>query len=74
MMYKDMVKFLNDNGINAIQPIIASEVDAQLEKSVDDKEFEDICHQVYGTYLDCDEEPDMWELVNDELIERGYIE
>ena len=74
MKYSEMVKFLNDNGIDAIQPIIASEVNAQLEKSIDDKEFEDVCHKIYGTYLDSDEEPDMWCLVDEELVTRGYKE
>lgn len=72
MKYIEMIKFLNDNGINAIQPIIASEVDAQLEVEIDEKEFENVCDKVYCVYLDCIEEPDMWELVNDELIARGY--
>lgn len=72
MKYNEMVKFLNDNGINAIQPIIASEVSAQLEKDITDEEFENVCHKIYGTYLDCDEEPDMWYLVDEELTNRGY--
>ena len=72
MKYSEMVKFLNANGINAIQPIIASEVSAQLEKDIDDDEFENVCHTVYGTYLDCIEEPDMWYLVDEELTTRGY--
>ena len=72
MKYSEMVKFLNDNGIDAIQPIIASEVSAQLEKDITDEEFEGVCHKIYGIYLDCDEEPDMWILVDDELTKRGY--
>ena len=72
MKYSEMVKFLNDNGIDAIQPIIASEVDAQLEKDIGDEEFEIVCYKIYGAYLDCDEEPDMWYLVDEELTERGY--
>ena len=72
MKYSEMVKFLNDNGIDAIQPIIASEVSAQLEKDITDDEFESVCNKIYGTYLDCDEEPDMWCLVDEELTERGY--
>lgn len=74
MKYSEMVKFLNDNGINAIQPIIANEVSAQLEKDITDEEFENICHKIYGIYLDCIEEPDMWDLVNEELTARGYKE
>lgn len=72
MKYSEMVKFLNDNGIDAIQPIIASEVNAQLETSINDEEFEAVCNKIYGAYLDCDEEPDMWDLVDEELSKRGY--
>lgn len=74
MKYNEMVKFLNEHGINAIQPIIASEVSAQLEKSIEDDEFENVCHKIYGTYLDCAVEPDIWVLVDEELIARGYKE
>lgn len=72
MKYREMVKFLNDNGIYAIQPIIANEVDAQLEKDISDEEFENVCHEIYGTYLDFIEEPDIWTLVDEELTKRGY--
>ena len=72
MKYSEMARFLNNHGINAIQPIIASEVNAQLEKDISDEEFENVCHKVYGTYLDCIEEPDIWYLVDEELIARGY--
>lgn len=72
MKYQEMVRFLNLNGIDAIQPIIASEVSAQLERDITDEEFENVCHRLYGTYLDCDEEPNMWDLVNEELMARGY--
>lgn len=72
MKYSEMVKFLKEHGINAIQPIIASEVGAQLEKDITDEEFENVCHKIYGTYLDCDDEPDMWYLVDGELTARGY--
>lgn len=72
MKYSEMVKFLNDNGIDAIQPMIASEVNAQLEKDVADEDFENICHKAYGKYLNSDVEPDMWCLVDEVLTERGY--
>lgn len=72
MKYSEMVKFLNENGIDAIQPIIASEVGAQLERDITDEEFESVCDEIYGLYLDCDEEPDMWCLVDEELTARGY--
>lgn len=72
MKYSEMVKFLNDNGIDAIQPIIASEVNAQLEKDITDEEFENVCNKIYGIYLECNEEPDMWDLVSEELSKRRY--
>lgn len=72
MKYSEMTKFLNDNGICAIQPIIANEVNAQLEKDIPAEEFENVCHKIYETYLDCIEEPDMWYLVDEELTDRGY--
>ena len=74
MKYSEMVKFLNDNDIKVMQPVIANEVNAQLEKDITDEEFENVCHEIYGIYLDCIEEPDIWYLVNDELVERGYKE
>lgn len=72
MKYSEMVKFLNDNGILVMQPVIASTLDAQLEHSILEEEFEDICESVKNTYLECDEEPDIWELVDEELTKRGY--
>ena len=74
MKYSEMVKFLNNNGIYAIQPIIASEVDAQLEEDITDEEFENVCGVIYEIYLDCAEEPNMWDLVHEELLARGYKE
>ena len=72
MNYSEMVRFLNENGIDAIQPIIAGEVDAQLETNITDEEFEDVCNNIFGLYLGCIEEPDMWSLVDEELTARGY--
>lgn len=72
MLYKEMTKFLNDNGITVMQPVIANEVNAQLEKSIGNIEFENVCQTIYETYLDCIEEPDIWYLVDEELIRRGY--
>lgn len=74
MKYSEMVKFLNDNGILVMQPVIASEVNSQLEYSVSEEEFEDICKCVEDAYLSAYEEPDIWELVDEELIRRGYKE
>ena len=72
MKYSEMVKFLNDNGIYVMQPVIASELDAQLETDIPAEEFEEICASVYDAYLSCFEEPDIWELVDEELKNRGY--
>ena len=72
MKYSEMVKFLNDNGILVMQPVIASEVSNQLEFDISEEAFEAICAKVYDLYLSCYEEPDIWELVNDELREYKY--
>lgn len=72
MKYNEMIKFLNNNGICAIQPVIASEVSAQLEKDIADEEFEVVCNKIYETYLNCIDNVDMWDMVNEELIARGY--
>ena len=74
MKYKEMAKFLNDNGILVMQPVIASELDAQLETEITDEEYENICATLYEQYLDSIEEPDIWWLINDELVKRGYKE
>lgn len=72
MLYKEMTKFLNDNGITVMQPVIADMVDCQLEKDISDLEFENVCDVIYEKYLECDEEPDIWNLVDEELESRGY--
>lgn len=72
MKYREMVKFLNDNDIKVMQPVIANEVNAQLEKDIIDEEFENVCSKIYDIYLDCIEEPDIWYLVDEELTKRGY--
>lgn len=69
--YSEMTQFLNDNGIMAMQPVIANEVSAQLMDSVDENVFEEICRKVCDTYLECDEEPCIWNLVDEELKSRG---
>lgn len=74
MKYTEMTKFLNDNGIMAIQPVIANEVSAQLETDIPEDEFEEICATVCEIYLDCLIEPDIWYLVDEELTKRGYKE
>lgn len=72
MKYKDILKFLKDNEIHAIKPKIADQVDHQLEVEISDEEFEEICNKIYNLYMDYVEEPDVWELVNDELVSRGH--
>ena len=72
MKYSEMVKFLNDNGILVMQPVIASEVDAQLEHSIPEEEFEKICDRIFKQYFSCFEEPDIWELVDEYLTKYGY--
>lgn len=74
MKYSEMVQFLNDNGIYVIQPVIANELSAQLLHSIPEEEFEDICKCVENTYLECFEEPDIWDLIDEELTKRGYKE
>lgn len=74
MKYSEMTKFLNNNGIYVMQPVIANEVNAQLEVDIPEDEFEEICVKVYAVYLDCIEEPDIWYLVDEELTRRGYKE
>ena len=67
-----MTKFLNENGILVVQPVIANEVDAQLMNGIDEDVFEEICAKVYETYLqNWDEAPNIWNLVDEELKARG---
>ena len=74
MKYIEMVKFLNDNGIQAMQPVIASEVSSQLETDIPDEEFEEICDNVLYAYLSAYEEPSIWDLVDIELRRWEYKE
>ena len=72
MKYSEMIKFLNDNDIKVMQPVIANEVNSQLEKYITDEEFEIVCHKIYEIYLGCIEEPDIWYLADEVLTEMGY--
>jgi hypothetical protein len=76
MKYSEMIKFLNDNDIKVIQPVIANEVNAQAQVDIPENEFEEICAKVYDTYLDCVADPDLdiWYLVDEELTKRKYKE
>jgi hypothetical protein len=72
MKYSEMTKFLNDNDIKVMQPVIASEVESQLQMDIPEEEFEKICAKVYDIYLNSIDEPDIWYLVDEELTERRY--
>lgn len=74
MKYSEMTKFLNDNGIFVMQPVIASEVNSQLETDIPENEFEEICAKVFDMYLSSANEPDIWYLVDEVLVERGHKE
>lgn len=76
MKYSEMTQFLYDNGITPIQTIIAQNVNVQLSfgHNMPEDEFEEVCAEVYETYLDYIEEPDIWYLVDEELTKRGYKE
>ena len=70
--YSEMTKFLNENGILVVQPVIANEVDGQLRESIDEDAFEEICSKVYNDFLEkWDEAPQIYDLVDAELKERG---
>ena len=74
MKYSEMTKFLNANGILVMQPVVANMVDAQLDHSISEDEFEDVCKSVFNAYLDNVDNPDLdiWYLVDEELTARGY--
>ena len=79
MKYREMVKFLNDNGIMLLQPIVADTVDVLLPLGVNvsDDEFEEICEKIFNDYLDSIDEPDLsriWDLTESELERRGYYD
>ena len=76
MKYSEMTKFLNDNGILVMQPVVANMVDAQLDYGISEDEFEDVCNAVFNAYLDNIDNPDLdiWYLVDEELIARGLKE
>lgn len=77
MKYSEMTKFLNDNGIMLMQPIIADTVDVKLPlgANISEDEFEEICECVFNAYLDNADDPDLdvWNLVDEELTKRGIV-
>lgn len=76
MKYSKMIKFMNDNGILLMQPVVADTVDSLLPIGCDisDDEYEEICDCVFNEYLNNTDNPelDIWYLVDEELIKRGY--
>ena len=74
MKYGEMTKFLNDNGILVMQPVVANMVNAQLDNSISEDEFEDVCESIFNAYIDNVDNPDLdiWYLVDEELTARGY--
>lgn len=72
--YGKMVKFLKDNGIDVIQPLIANEVSFQLAKNISSDEYESICKEVYDTYSKRVNAgySDVWIIVHMVLEKRGY--
>lgn len=74
MKYKDMIKFMNDNGILLMQAIIADGVDSQLplECDISEEKYEGICETIYQTFLENLLDPvDFWDLIDEELKKQG---
>lgn len=70
--YAEMLELLRVNNISPIQPMIAREVEAQLTVALRESEFEDVCCAVYAYIDDCLEEPNIHDVVEEELAKRGY--
>lgn len=79
MKYSEMVKFLNDNGILLLQPVIADTVDTLLPIGCDisEEEYEEICDCIFDGYLDKADDAtldDIWDLAEEELMKRNIKE
>ena len=79
MKYGEMIKFMNDNGILLMQPIIADTVDTLLPIgcNISEEEYEEICECIFDKYLDEADDAtfnDIWDLVEEELMERNIKE
>ena len=76
MKYRDMIKFMNNNGILLMQPLVADAVDTLLPIgcNMSDDEYEDICDCIFTECLGvvCDGTDDIWEVTKRELTKRGY--
>lgn len=73
MKYNEMIKFLNNNGILLMQPIIADAVDSMIpiDYNMSEEEYENICEKIFNDYINSSDEPDIWELIRDEFLRRG---
>ena len=73
MKYNEMIKFLNNNGILLMQPIIADAVDSMIPigYNMSEEEYENICEKIFNDYINSSDEPDIWELIRDEFLRRG---
>lgn len=78
MKYKEMIKFMNDNGILLMQPLVADVVDTLLPlgHNISDDEYEEICDDIFTECLGtvCDGTEDIWDVAERELDRRGYKE
>lgn len=74
MKYGEILEFLKNKNIRAIQFIIAEEVNNQLAINVDENEFEIICKKVYEEYLYYVGSPDLCEIVDEILTLRNHKE
>lgn len=71
MKYKELLNYLNENKISAIKVFIAEEVDRWCDR-YPQEEYECICARVFDRYLYTNDEPNIYDLVQIELEERGY--
>ena len=76
MKYLEILKFLNENNIAVMQPVIASEVSSQLAVQVSDEKFDEICEEAYNKYLDNCDNPDLdiWYVVDEVLCKHNLKE
>lgn len=72
MKYGDMIKFLNDNGILLMQPVIADTVDTLLPIGWTGTEeyYEELCEKSFDAYLAYGDERDHWDIVKEVLEEE----
>lgn len=71
MKYEELLNYLTENKISAIKFFIAEEVDRWCDL-YPQEEYESICERVYDRYLYTNDEPNIYDLVQIELEERGY--